>query len=202
MPRKPLFKDKEIIIEKAFELIKNQGFNNFTTRNLAHELNVSKNAVFNYFNNKEEIINKVIDKFYNILNTQIIKIISENKDYYKDNLMDIFILYADILYDMVLENGDIYKLVVRDNINFYENNISTEEKYIRTFPIYDFLYENFSYEEHMHFTTQDTIDKRYILTLLMDKMFTVELNRKSKTGKDEFMRLYKKAFYMITEENP
>ena len=201
MARKPIFEDTSIIIDAAFNIIKDEGLNNFSTRRLASELKVSKNAVSNYLSTKEDIIKKVVEKFYMLFTQNVLEKIKTEEEYYKNNLFDLYIIFADVLYDMISEYGDVYKIATRDFNKVFEQNIKIEDKFKLVFPIYSFLNDDFKYNDHPELNTQDSLDKHDLLTMLMINMNTIELNRTNKIGKEEHMRLFRKAFYLITEKN-
>ncbi len=199
MPRKPIFDNTDIIIDTAFNIIREEGFYNFSTRRLASKLEVSKNAVFNYLKTKEDIINKVVEKFYTIFVENVLKMIKNNEDHYKKNLFDIYLIIADVLYDMVLEYGDVYKIAIRDFNKTFEPETTTENKFKLLFPVFTFLIDDFKYTEYKEFTEQDFLDKHHLLIVLIINMNTIELNRETKIGKDEYMRLFRKAYSLVME---
>jgi AcrR family transcriptional regulator len=201
MPRKPIFKDNNIIIDTAFEIIKDDGFKNFTTRKLASNLGVSKNAVFNYFPTKEDIITKVVEKFFNIMTKNVLEKIKTKKNYYKENLFYLYPVYADILYDMVIRYGDVYKLAHRDFLKTFEKNTAIEIKFKLFAPIFSFLFENFKFTDYPMFNSQDFLDKNHLLFMFLSSMDITESNRTNKIGKDEHMRLFHKAWLLITEKS-
>ncbi len=200
MARKPIFEDTSIIIDAAFNIIKDEGLNNFSTRRLASELKVSKNAVSNYLSTKEDIIKKVVEKFYILFTQNVLEKIKTEEEYYKNNLFDLYIIFADVLYDMISEYGDVYKIATRDFNKVFEQNINIEDKFKLVFPIYSFLIGDFIFNDHPELNTQDSMDKHDLLTMLMLNMNIIELNRTNKIGKEEHMRLFRKAFYLITEK--
>ena len=202
MARKPIFDDTGIIIDTAFDIIRDQGLNNFSTRKLAAELKVSKNAVSNYISTKEEILEEVVKKFYSIFTERVLEKTKEKEEYYKHNLLDLYIIFADVLYDMILEHGDVYKIATRDFCKTFEQDTKIEEKFKLVFPVYKLLVDNFRYEDYPEFSNQDFIEKQDLLTILMLNMNTIELNRENKMGKEEHMRLFRKAFYLIIEKDP
>ena len=202
MARKPIFDDTGIIIDTAFDIIKDEGFDNFSTRILAAKLKVSKNAVSNYISTKEELLKEVVKKFYTIFTERVLDKIKTKEEYYKNNLLDLYLVFADVLYDMILEHGDVYKIATRDFCKTFEQNITIDDKFKLIFPVYTLLIENFKYQDYPEFTDEDYIEKQDLLTMLMINMNTIELNRENKIGKEEHMRLFRKAFYLITEKKP
>ena len=200
MPRKPIFSDTGIIIDTAFDIIKNEGLNSFSTRKLASRLKVSKNAVSNYISTKEEIIKKVVEKFYILFTERVLEKIKTKEEYYKKNLLDLYLIFADVLYDMILENGDVYKIAALDFYKTFDYNTKIEEKFKLVFPVYTLLIDNFRFQDYPEFNDNDYIEKQDLLTMLMLNMNTIELDRENKIGKEEHMRLFKKAFYLITEK--
>ena len=101
---------------------------------------------------------------------------------------------------MISEYGDVYKIATRDFNKVFEQNINIEDKSKLVFPIYSFLIGDFIFNDHPELNTQDSMDKHDLLTMLMLNMNIIELNRTNKIGKEEHMRLFRKAFYLITEK--
>ena len=197
MPRKPIFSNSDIIIDTAFDIIKDEGFYNFSTRKLASRLKVSKNAVFNYIDTKEDLIDKVVEKFYSIFINNVLDMIKNNKDHYKKNFFDLYLIIADVLYDMVIEYGDIYKIAIRDFNKTFEPNTEIGNRFKMIFPVFSSIIDNFKYSSYKEFTAQDFLDRHHILVVLLINMNTIELNRNMKTGKEEYMRLFRKAYSLI-----
>ena len=77
MSRERLFADKKDIINAAIELLSDKGYESFSTRSLAARLGVSPMTLYNYFSNREEIIQaaieaayeKIFEEFYNDLSS-------------------------------------------------------------------------------------------------------------------------------------
>ena len=53
---------KEMIINSAFELVREQGISALSARSLAKKMNASSQPIFTYFNNMEEVKAEVIKK--------------------------------------------------------------------------------------------------------------------------------------------
>jgi len=64
MSRERLFADKKDIINAAIELLSDKGYESFSTRSLAARLGVSPMTLYNYFSNREEIIQAAIEAAY------------------------------------------------------------------------------------------------------------------------------------------
>ena len=65
MPRSKLFVDKVVIIDTAYELIREIGGENFSVRKLAVQLNISPMTIYNYVKNVDAIFKEVIIKAFN-----------------------------------------------------------------------------------------------------------------------------------------
>lgn len=64
MSRERFFDDRSRIIDEAVLLISEVGYENFSTRRLAARLGISPMTLYNYFENKEEIVKATIDDAY------------------------------------------------------------------------------------------------------------------------------------------
>ena len=57
---------KEQIIESAIEIVRKNGIENLSARNIANNLNSSPQPIFSYFKNMEELKNSVFEYAYNL----------------------------------------------------------------------------------------------------------------------------------------
>lgn len=51
--------DKKLIIETAYNLIMENGLEEFSIAKLAHELNCTKSSIYNYFKGKDDLLNQM-----------------------------------------------------------------------------------------------------------------------------------------------
>ncbi len=99
-----------------------------------------------------------------------------------------------------MQRYDVYKLAIRDFNQTFEPDTAVENKFRLLFPVFNSLIDDFKYTEYKEFTEQDFLDKHRLLIGLLIAMNTIELNRETKVGKEEYMRLFRKAYSLITEQ--
>ena len=75
--------DKEQIIAKSRALFLHYGYSKVTTDEIAKRTGISKKTLYNYFNNKEELLAIVIDDIFNTLRKELNEIINTSLDYPK-----------------------------------------------------------------------------------------------------------------------
>lgn len=80
MSRERFFDDRSRIIDEAVLLISEVGYENFSTRRLAARLGISPMTLYNYFENKEEIVKATIDDAYS---KTLAAIQNELKEYFE-----------------------------------------------------------------------------------------------------------------------
>lgn len=72
---------KEDIINTAYEIVKNEGFENVNARRIAKELKCSIQPVFHNFETMEELNKAVYEKIYNTYKEYIMKCVNKEKPY-------------------------------------------------------------------------------------------------------------------------
>lgn len=72
---------KEDIIDTAYEIVKNEGFENVNARRIAKELKCSIQPVFHNFETMEELNKAVYEKIYNTYKEYIMKCVNKEKPY-------------------------------------------------------------------------------------------------------------------------
>lgn len=60
-------KEKELILKASLELVEESGYRNITVRKIALKCNRAHGTIYNYFDNKDEILLSLVDKGFNIL---------------------------------------------------------------------------------------------------------------------------------------
>lgn len=106
----------ESILEKAEEILYEEGYNSISIRRIAKECNISIGTIYNYFSNKEMLIQKIImnywERFYEVFD----KIAEEDTDF--------FIKLREIFYEFKIffeKFSGIWVKVNRDIIDYYSN---------------------------------------------------------------------------------
>jgi AcrR family transcriptional regulator len=112
MSRKRIFFDKITIINKSFQIIKEEGLESFSARRLAAELKISPMTVYNYYKNLDEIKKEVIIKGFNIFYKKISRDLEKEKDNFSVNdLTRLIRLFAINMLSFAQENKGIYLLM-------------------------------------------------------------------------------------------
>jgi AcrR family transcriptional regulator len=198
MGRKQSYTDNSKIIDCAFELIAVEGFSHFSTRRLASKLGISKTTAYNYIQNKESIIELVVDKAFKLFYQDVFTLIDIRK-YKVIHFFDLLLVIAEVLQDSLMQYGDVYKLAYRQMGKSFENGISIEERFVYLYPLYCRIFPDFKYEDFPEFSSQDFLAKHHYLIVLINEMAVIELNRKNKIGKEKHLELIRNAWSLITQ---
>lgn len=113
MPSKIVF-TKEEIINKAFEIFKNEGIDNITARNLASQLKCSTAPIYSNFQNIDEIKQKVIENAFDILLAFTQKEYTNNKFLNIGVGLLIFAREYKRIYKSLFMENDSYKFFMKD----------------------------------------------------------------------------------------
>lgn len=107
MPPKIVF-TKDEIIQKAFDIFKNEGIENITARNVAAKLGCSTAPIYTSFQNIEEIKQEVLEKAFNILHGYTEKEYTEN----------MFLNIGVGLLNFARDYKKMYKTLFMENSNY------------------------------------------------------------------------------------
>ncbi len=88
--------DKDLIIDKAFKVIVQNGLEGFSIAKLAKELDCTKSSIYNYFNSKDDLLNQIF-----VTKTKLLK---EGIDINEDDPDVIIRKYAH----NCIENRDVF----------------------------------------------------------------------------------------------
>ena len=110
---------KETILQVASNIFKKFGFQKTTVDEIAHAARKAKGSIYYYFKNKDEIFQSVVEKEYQHLKNELLKIVNntENSGY---KLKNYFLTRIKIMYDSQnfneILNNDYFKY-----FNFTQN---------------------------------------------------------------------------------
>ena len=199
MGRKQVFDNTELIVNTAFNLIKDEGFKSFSTRRLAIELGISKTTAYNYLKSKESIIEEVVAKAIKIYHSAILQLINKKK-YQVTDIFELLLVRAEVIYDFVIEFRDIYKLTNRQISSvIYDKDLSLEQRFGHVGSLYTKVFPEYRDDMNKLFPSQDILDKHQLLTVLINNLAVIEMDRKNKIGKNKHMELVGKSWSLITE---
>jgi len=71
---------KDLIVDKAKELFLTFGFKSVTMDHIANEMGISKKTIYNFFNNKNELVKKVTNYMFNNITSGIKQIKKDSVD--------------------------------------------------------------------------------------------------------------------------
>lgn len=109
---------REMIIEKAFEIVKNEGVEFLNARSLSKKLKCSTQPIFSNFNNMEELISEVINKSKSIYNEYM-----ENSKKYEKRFKGTGIEYIKF----AKENPNLFKLLFMSKTDSSYQNVTVVE---------------------------------------------------------------------------
>ncbi len=186
MGRKQSLENNTVIVDSAYELIRTEGFPAFSTRRLAATLNVSKTTAYNYLPNKEEILARVVERGTRIFHMTLGERLIE-RDYDVTDLFDSLLVAAETLYFFILENGDVFKLMHRGYINYFEGGSAGLDRIGYLKPVFEHFFPRFESPEFADFLTPDKLNRYYYFSILVFEFSILELNRVKKIGEEAFM---------------
>ena len=110
---------KETILQVAGNIFKKFGFQKTTVDEIAHAARKAKGSVYYYFKNKDDIFQSVVEKEYQHLKNELLKVVNKKENsLYK--LKDFFVTRMKIMYDSQnfseILNNDYFKY-----FNFTQN---------------------------------------------------------------------------------
>lgn len=139
MAREKIFVDPSVIIDTAFDMINSLGISSFSTRKLASELDISPMTLYNYMQNKDDIIAKVYIRGLKILKQRVEEIAAESLDL-KHAPLSIYKILADVAYDFASENKNVYFMIFNMKACEFQNVDEVRKLYSSAFiMIKDFI---------------------------------------------------------------
>ncbi len=166
---------KRIILEVALKEFLTTGYHETSIRKIAKEAFISSGALYNHFNNKEDILHHIIDphieNFWEICNHNLSK--------FKENIIDkntnSFSSEDHTYIELFEKNIDVWKFILFKSKNTkYETfrDELLEWEYINTRKMLDMVYEHSEYlnyisEQELKYITNSYIDS-YTNTFKLD----------------------------------
>ncbi|RLD59953.1 MAG: hypothetical protein DRJ01_10510 [Bacteroidetes bacterium] len=103
---------KETILQVASKIFKKFGFQKTTVDEIAKAARKAKGSIYYYFKNKDEIFQSVVEKEYQHLKDELLKVVNKKEDsFYK--LKDFFVTRIKIMYESQnfseILNNDYFK---------------------------------------------------------------------------------------------
>ena len=72
--------NKQKIVQSAINIIIQKGVNNATLKDIAEDANISKGTLYHYFSTKNELIFAITEQYMDLLTSDILLLIDENKN--------------------------------------------------------------------------------------------------------------------------
>ena len=109
---------KEKILQISIEKISKKGYDNVSIRSIARDVGIKESSIYNHYKNKEDILDKILKKFLDILEETSL----ESSDLKKnlDNIEQLY-HYGSELFKKQLNNMEIIKIWRIINIEKYHN---------------------------------------------------------------------------------
>lgn len=111
MARVRIFIDDEKIIETAYELMSDIGYWKFSTRKLAEALDVSPMTLYNYVDNKDEIVSRVFLKGMRKIFAQLQQRAQQVWEAIERDPYVIYKILSEVFLDFAKENRHMYTLL-------------------------------------------------------------------------------------------
>lgn len=117
--------ERQEIINKALELYLKFGIKSITVDDLANSLGISKKTIYQYINNKEELIEAVIDELASIIHYGIAKEMDSSEDIF-DSLLRASVFLVKTMEK--LSSSFVYSLQKYQHPLFYNLKDSTDKE--------------------------------------------------------------------------
>ncbi len=132
MGRSKKIVDTNLIVDKALDLIETNGYNQFSTRKLAAELNISAMTLYNYFENRDAIIAQVVIKGYDLFWSGLPDDL-ESYGRKNGNPLKVYNLMTDYLISFGLARPHLYTFIFNSNLNQLQQNPEIYTRYAAVF---------------------------------------------------------------------
>lgn len=159
MPKKQQF-TKEDVMNTAFEIVKNQGFEGLNARKIAKELNSSVHPIFNHYDNMEELSKAIYEKMKNIYHEYMLKGIDKENPYKGTGLS--YIKFAK-------DYPEFFKLMFMGKTNLNAENFMMSDEISDEIIKAGQKLTGFSYEEQKRFHVKVWIFTHGIASLIATK---------------------------------
>ena len=187
------YEKKQLILEKAKDMIITEGYSNLSISKLTSELNISKGSFYTYFPSKDSMLSEILDEY-----SENAKIFSENLISKSNNIDECLDFYMDSM--LSLNDRELkLELVITSFKRNYE--VFNEENFIKLKNIarnmIDFIKEGLNkYKKSINIKQKD-IEKcsKMIFSIaevfLMMENVNFETNKFSSKTLDEVKELYR-----------
>ncbi len=132
MGRSKKIVDTELIVDKALDLIRNSGFDQFSTRKLAAELNISAMTLYNYFENKDAILLRVIIKGFDVFWSGIPYDL-EGYGRIHGNPLKVYSLLSEYLVEFGRTQPNLYSFLFNSNLTHLQTAPEIYTRYASVF---------------------------------------------------------------------
>lgn len=96
---------REYIIKKAFDVFMQKGYDSASISVLQKELNMSRGAMYRYFDNKDDLFKAVIDEYFLKLLGRYIDKIDKQHDYTIDEFIEITYRWQKLIVNIFIKAG-------------------------------------------------------------------------------------------------
>lgn len=127
MSREKAFVEPDTIIKTAFELINRGGYSNFSIRILAEELKVTPMTLYNYAENKMDIIRGVILEGIRQITKHLEDELLQEKQ--PVDVKTVYRVLSRVFFLFAVEHRNIYRLMFNTNLDELRGNPELTEAY-------------------------------------------------------------------------
>ena len=180
MARAKIFYDETTIIEKAYEMISSQGYESFSLRGLARELNVNPMTLYQYVKNKTEIIKKVILQGVQYLEDSLREEISQ-RAILPDNPFAIYQILAGISLNCAKMNPNLYRLMFDDK----EPELKGDDELVKAYKNAKAFYWDRIPEDSQHTLAKEVL----MFEILMNAMILKHIKNPEKFTASQYFEM-------------
>ncbi|RKD31926.1 TetR/AcrR family transcriptional regulator [Thermohalobacter berrensis] len=121
---------KELIRQCAIEVISEKGYHNTTIKMIADKANVAVGTIYNYFKNKDEII----DYIFRVEHDKRVKFLKDIEDNNK-HISEKISKFLDFHFEQLKENPKVGKVLIQESMMPNRRSIEGVKKFLNDLPI-------------------------------------------------------------------
>lgn len=118
-----MIEKKESIIKATIDLFSDRHYDGMTIPMIAKKANISVGTMYNYFENKESLVNEIYCQIFEKLNEYLVKNSIETQDYKQE-----FKIYYKNLFDFSKKNAKVILFLKYNSNAYYISDKSKESK--------------------------------------------------------------------------
>ena len=122
---------KEVIISKALEILKKDGYESLSLRKLASEINVSVAAPYRHFKDNEELLSEIAIKGFELLKENLEEIINKYKGKFLKQFQEAGIAYVEF----AIQNEELFRVMYGNKIKHHSKHERLKQKGEESFQV-------------------------------------------------------------------